>query len=267
MTKDGASLTLAVWQGSSVWGDIGVNLQKIETVAKQAADTNADLLVFPECFLTGYYKEGDLTEIAAQVDDRCMAALASVSETLDITLVVGTYELTEAGLYNSAFVFDPEIGIVGPYRKQMLYGEWEKKNFRPGTQPLVFCCRGLKVGVLICFDVEFPERVRELAQAGIDLLVVPTALMEPYDIVSTALVPTRALENGIFAAYSNRIDSEDNLRYVGLSCIVGPDGKELARAGSDQEGLIDGTIDADRLKSVRAEVFYLQELDDSQLSR
>ena len=108
MTKDGASLTLAVWQGSSVWGDIGVNLQKIETVAKQAADTNADLLVFPECFLTGYYKEGDLTEIAAQVDDRCIAALASVSETLDITLVVGTYELTEAGLYNSAFVFDPD---------------------------------------------------------------------------------------------------------------------------------------------------------------
>lgn len=260
MTRSDASLTLAIWQGASVSGNVAANLSQIKEIAQEAAKTEADILVFPECYLTGYYNEADLSEVALQVDDHCMSTLVSLAEKLRITLIIGAYELTEAGLYNSAFVFDPELGVVGPYRKQMLYGDWEKTNFKPGNQPLIFSCKGMKVGVLICFDVEFPERVRELARSDVELLVVPTALMEPYDIVSSALVPTRALENGVFVAYSNRIGSEDNLRYVGRSCIVGPDGKDLARAGPDQEGLIVGTIDVDTLKSVRAEVFYLREL-------
>jgi len=263
MTRCDASLTLAVWQGVSAPGNVEANLAKVEAVAKQAAKAQADLLVFPECFLTGYYSEADLTEIATKVDEQCLNALASVSERLGITLVVGTYELTEAELYDSAFVFAPNLGVVGPYRKQMLYGNWEKRSFKPGTQPLVFSCRGMKVGVLICFDVEFPERVRELAKPGIDLLVVPTALMESYSIVSSALVPTRALENGIYAAYANRTGREGTQSYVGQSCIVGPDGKDLARHGPDQEGLLVERIETAALKNTRSDVFYLGELNSS----
>lgn len=260
MTKGNASLTLAVWQGASEPGDVEKNLRKIEALAEQATDSNADLVVFPECFLTGYYTEADLVEIATKVDDHCLATLAAISERTGITLVVGAYELTEGGLYNSAFIFDPELGMVGAYRKQMLYGDWEKKNFEPGTQPLVFGCQGLKVGVLICFDVEFPERVRELAKSGAELLVVPTALMKPYGIVSTVMIPTRALENGIFAAYANRIGSEAGLEYVGGSCIVGPDGSDLARLGSDEAELLIEKIDLAELESVRTKVAYLEEL-------
>ena len=254
-------LTVALWQGDSVPGDIAANLARIEAAAEEAAEAGADLLVMPECFLTGYYFHADLSEIAARVDEGCMSALAALSQRLSLVLVVGSYELTEAGLYNAVIVFDPELGVIGPYRKRMLYGEWEKRSFRRGSQPLIFSCKGVKVGVLICFDVEFPERVRELATGGVELLVVPTALMEPYDKVTSLLVPARAYENGIFVAYANRVGSEEELTYLGGSCIVGPDGNHLARLGARDVGLASARIDTARIDVARAEVDYLGEMD------
>lgn len=128
------------------------------------------------------------------------------------------------------------------------------------SQPLIFSCKGVKVGVLICFDVEFPERVRELATGGVELLVVPTALMEPYDKVTSLLVPARAYENGIFVAYANRVGSEEELTYLGGSCIVGP-GNHLARLGAQDVGLAFARIDTARIGVARAEVDYLGEMD------
>ena len=91
---------------------------------------------------------------------------------------------------------------------------------------------GLKLGILICYDVEFAENVRLLALQGAELVAVPTANMVPYDFVCRALVPVRAYENHVFVAYANRCGREGGLEYVGLSCIVGPDGRDLARARS-----------------------------------
>ena len=91
---------------------------------------------------------------------------------------------------------------------------------------------GLKIGILICYDVEFPENVRRLALPGADLVAVPTAQMQPFAFVVRALVPARAYENQMFLAYANRCGREGELDYLGQSCIVGPDGVDLARAGA-----------------------------------
>ena len=89
--------------------------------------------------------------------------------------------------------------------------------------------------MLICYDVEFPENVRHLALLGADLVAVPTALMRPFDVVANILVPARAYENQVFVAYVDRCGSDAGFDYCGLSCVVGPDGTDLARAGRGEE--------------------------------
>jgi 5-aminopentanamidase len=257
--RDG-ELKLAVWQGAGTAGDIAANIIEIAAIAKQAAASGVDLLVFPECFLTGYYSPADISHIAVKVDATCLNDLSRIAAECGLTLVVGSYALSETGVQNATFVFSPDIGLIGSYRKQMLYGDWEKTSFRPGTQPFVFDCKGIKVGVLICFDVEFPEKVRQQALLGAELLVVPTALMEPYDIVSKAVVPTRALENGIYVAYANRNGTEGDFNYVGNSCIVGPDGADLARANSTETALMIASVQRSTVSDVRADISYLDEL-------
>lgn len=91
---------------------------------------------------------------------------------------------------------------------------------------------GIKIGILICYDVEFPEAVRALALAGAELIAVPTALIRPFDIVARTLVPARAFENQVYVAYAGMCGREGDQGYCGLSCIVGPDGQALARAGT-----------------------------------
>jgi 5-aminopentanamidase len=105
----------------------------------------------------------------------------------------------------------------------------------PGASLAIFpemFLTGYNIGILICYDVEFPEAVRALALAGAELIAVPTALIRPFDIVARTLVPARAFENQVYVAYAGMCGSEAGLGYCGLSCIVGPDGQDLARAGT-----------------------------------
>ncbi len=98
--------------------------------------------------------------------------------------------------------------------------------------------------------------MRALALAGADLVAVPTALMRPYEVVARTVVPARAYENQVYVAYANRSGREAELAYCGESCVVGPDGVDLARAGSGDELLL-AEIDPARLASSRADNTHL----------
>ena len=139
------------------------------------------------------------------------------------------------------------VRAFADYRKCHLFGELDRAMFRAGSGPsaLVDLC-GVRIGLLICYDVEFPESVRLLALAGADLVAVPTALMDPFEVVARTVVPARAIENQVFLAYANRCGREGDLRYCGQSCVVGPDGADLARAGRGEE-LILAELDLERL--------------------
>jgi len=118
---------------------------------------------------------------------------------------------------------------------------------------------GLKVGLLICYDIEFPEASRMLALAGAELISVPTALMEPYCRTTRIIIPTRAYENQLFVAYVNRCGTEADLTYCGLSCVVGPDGEDLVRAGKT-EGLFFAEIDVSAIAAAKEGNPYLADL-------
>ena len=117
---------------------------------------------------------------------------------------------------------------------------------------------GLTLGLLICYDVEFPEAVRHQVLAGADLIVVPTALSQPHDFVAQTLIPTRAYENQCFIAYVNHSGVEGVLNYCGKSVIAAPDGESLARAGQDETLLI-ADINPEDYAALRRQVPYLRD--------
>lgn len=258
---DGALLNIGIWQDSGTTGDVATNLSIIEKAAKQAGASNIELLIFPECFLTGYYQTTNIMELARSVDDNLIAELGRISKAEGVALVVGTYEIADDKLYNAALFVSPFGGLAAKYRKRALYGSWEQTTFSRGEGPTVVDYNGWRIGLLICFDIEFPELVRELAVQNVDIVVVPTALMEPYDNVAQKLVPTRALENQIFVAYANRIGHEHEFAYIGQSCIAGPMGETIALAPKETGCLLQAQINRDaKLKSQKF-FTYVHELN------
>ncbi|AOV16202.1 hypothetical protein BJI67_03170 [Acidihalobacter aeolianus] len=249
-------ITVGIWQDNGITGSVERNLAIIGTAAEQAREKNVEVLVFPECFLTGYYQAPErVRTVAREVTDEVLGAIAEVARRTGVALVVGSYEKTPEGIFNAAHFFAPGASRPITYRKRALYGDWEKSIFKRGNGPVLFDYKGIRFSILICFDIEFPELLRETALQHAEIVLVPTALMAPYDNVPKLMIPTRAIENGIHVVYANRVGEEGDLSFVGLSCIAGPRGP-IAVAGRRTE-LLSETIDDGRVSDA---VDYLHEL-------
>ncbi|MBA3325374.1 MAG: carbon-nitrogen hydrolase family protein [Rhodobacteraceae bacterium] len=251
-------MRLALWQGEGVSGDIQATLAETARVAAAAARSGADLLVFPEGFLTGYYLPDLAPGRLGSVED-ALAEVSGVAARTEIGIVMGSHTDDDRTLRNAAVVFDATGAEIGRYCKRSLFGRWEKATFAPGRDMLLFDCAGLSVGVAICYDVEFPELIRPYAQHRADLVVVPTALMAPHDRIARQVVPVRALENQVFLAYCNRTGVESDLNFVGLSCICGPRGQVITSASGSPELLLAELSQSD-LAHEREENSYLRDL-------
>lgn len=252
-------MKLAVYQGEAAGGGIEGQLDHLADIAERAAEAGARLLVLPEMYLTGYHIGPDaVAGLAEPVDGPSARRAAEIAKSAGIAFLYGYPERGENGrIYNAALLIDRDGRTLANHRKTHLFGDIDKNAFSPGEgPPTLALLDGMKLGILICYDVEFPEAVRLLALEGADLIAVPTALMTPYDFIAKSLVPARAYENQVFLAYANRAGKEQELTYLGQSCIVGPDGVELARAGLGDD-LIIADLDMPRLQKSRAINTYL----------
>jgi predicted amidohydrolase len=249
-------MRLAVYQGPGASGDMPANLATLRRIALEAANEEARLVVFPELFVTGYNLGPRLRDLAEPVDGPSLRAIGAAKEA-DIALLSGFCERAGERLFNSAVLVERDGSPRAVHRKCHLYGSVESALFTPGEALTLADLDGLRLGILICYDVEFPEAVRALALAGAELIAVPTTLMVPCDVVPRTLVPARAAENQVFLAYANRTGVEGELRYVGQSRIVGPDGTVLARAGRDEERLLIADLDPAAIIRARSEHCYL----------
>src|SRR5918993_274093 len=152
----------------------------IDTVRRVAAQhPEADLIAFPELFLSGYTVT-DVDGLAVRLDDPELESLADVAREHSTALIVGAAERVSDGVANSAICMDERGDLVAVYHKVQLYGGDESDAFVAGDELLVAELCGVKVGLMICFDVEFPEVARALARAGAELLVTISANMEPF---------------------------------------------------------------------------------------
>ncbi|MEV5980623.1 carbon-nitrogen hydrolase family protein [Streptomyces sp. NPDC052114] len=249
----------ALLQSSGQLGSVAENLAALDEAAARAAAAGAGLLVAPELFLTGYAIGDDIARLAEPADGASAKAIAEIAARHDVGVVYGYPERAGESVFNSAQLIGPDGIRLANYRKTHLFGGFERGAFTPGEQPVVQAeLGGVRVGLMICYDVEFPENVRAHALAGTDLLVVPTAQMHPFQFVAESVVPVRAFENQLYVAYVNRVGPEGEFEFVGLSTLAGPDGIARARAGRGED-LVFGDVDPEFLSASRENNPYLRD--------
>ncbi|MFD5429954.1 carbon-nitrogen hydrolase family protein [Streptomyces sp. NPDC127084] len=252
-------LRTALLQSSGTPGDIAKNLEILDTHAADAAAAGAGLLVSPEMFLTGYAIGDGIHRLAETADGTSAQAVAEIARRHGIAVVYGYPERAGEQVHNAAQLIGPDGTRLANYRKTHLFGSFEQEWFTPGEEQVVQAeLGGIRVGLLICYDVEFPENVRAHALAGTELLLVPTALMNPFRFVAEKLLPVRAFESQLYIAYANRTGPEGEFDFAGLSCLAGPDGIARTRAGHGDE-LVLADADPDFLAASRAANPYLSD--------
>lgn len=248
------ALRIAVCQTEGCFAHKSGALRLLAEEARQAKADGVDILVLPELFLTGYNLGPERVAVLAEpVDGPSLEAAREIAREAGIALCFGFPERVGDAIANAAILIGADGEIVLRYRKVHLFGEIDRAMFAVQGQAFpVATYRGIRLGLAICYDVEFPETVRLLALAGAEAVLVPTALMEPYDVVPRAVIPSRGYENQVYIAYANHCGTEDGLRYIGRSCVAGPDGALLAMAGTGPER-ISADIDPAHVASVRVQ--------------
>ena len=266
------SLTLALYQCAPQPLDVAGNLQRLHDAAQRARAQGAQLLVCPEMFLTGYAIGAAAVHALARSADPAQersyaAAVAQIAQQTSMDIVYGYPERSDEGaVYNAAQWMSVQGHVRLNYRKSHLYGELDAQQFSPAPASAALAeLRGWHIGLMICYDVEFPEAPRLAALAGADVLLVPTANMEPNDFVPQRLVPVRAFENQIALAYANFAGTEGGLIYNGQSLICGADGVVLSQAGRSPDFIV-ATLEPEALDRARQQQTHLQDLRAWQIS-
>ena len=237
-------MKIALWQTAGFAADVAANLATLPATAGAAASAGAALLLCPECWLCGYHIGAAVSTLAQSADGPAAQRIAAIARQHGIAIAYG-YAEREAGsglIYNSVQVIGADGAVLSHYRKTHLFGADERCAYRAGDRfapPFEFA--GFNVGLLICYDVEYPEAVRSLALMGADVVLIPTALTDEYAAVPQFIVPARSIENQLYIAYCNHAGVENGMRFLGGSCLTGMDGNALAAAGVG-EALIIGEI-------------------------
>jgi predicted amidohydrolase len=231
---------VAAWQCQPGPLDTEGNLRRLDEACASAAAQGVEVLVTPEMFASGYGITADQALRLAEDAGPTETAVAQLARDYQLAICYGHPERAPGGrVRNAATLVGPDGVVRGRHRKVHLYGDFDRSLFAPGTEPpRAVDFDGARVGMLICYDVEFPEAVRHLAVGGAKLVLVPTANMKGFDHVQQVLVRARACENGCGVVYANYCGADDVFEYNGLSVICGPDGEVLAQAGPEAEQLL-----------------------------
>lgn len=271
------ALTVALAQMAPVKADVPRNLDTIADLCRQSSREGADLVVFPEGAVTGYFLEGGVLEHALTGEDLLVEVRKRFKPDRSLDVLVGFYEKDGGNLFNSAayLELDAKGGrIVHVYRKFFLptYGVFDEERFvSRGTELGVFDTRFGKLGVLICEDVWHSILPTLCALRGAQLILIPSAspargfsneLPENHDRYRRML---RAIgeEHGVWCANAHLCGFEGGKGFVGGSFFVDPFGKVVAESPIQEEHLLLATVDLDLIEVARAQTPLISDLKSS----
>jgi len=246
-------------------GDKVGNLKKIEQAAVRAQKQGAELLILPELSLTGYVVRDQIYELAEEIPGPSVKRIEAFAKKAGLHIIFGMPELsknTQATLHNTAVLVGPK-GFIGKYRKMYLPTHSifeEKRYFRPGYQPAVFDTDLGKIGLIVCYDIYFPEVVRLTRLEGAQLIVCISASPAVRRTFFEVLTTARAIENTAFLAFVNLAGIEDGLQFWGGSRLLGPNGRVLVQAKHDEADFVTAEIDYSDIRSIEAFIPVLKDL-------
>ena len=247
-------LRVALAQLNPTVGDLEGNGRKVIEWTERAREAGADLVAFPELFLTGYPPE-DLLLKPSFIRDNLRQLEKVAAAARGIAVVVGFVDM-EQDIYNAA-AFAAEGVVKGIYHKYYLpnYGVFdEERYFRRGARSPIFIHQGVRIGVSICEDAWYPSGpISVQALHGAELLVNING--SPYHAgkreARETMIRTRAMDSRAFMAWVNTSGGQDELVFDGNSVIYGPEGQVIAHAPSFEEALLVGDLDAGSVFSER----------------
>ena len=226
-------------------GEVEANLDRIGRAVAEAAAAGAVLAVLPEAAVTGYAFASleEARPVARRAGAVAHDVLAGLAEVHRMTLICGTLEAQGDEVFNAALVSTPD-GRRYTYRKMHLPYLGVDRFATPGPDaPSVFDAGGLRIGVLICYDLRFPEAARMCALDGADLMALPTNWPVGVDFHPGIFAPSRAAENHCYLLACDRVGTERGTTFIGRSVLIDYDGKQLAVASDTKEELLLGEID------------------------
>ena len=234
-------------------GRTGRNFASAEAMVRAAVDRDRpDVAVLPETWNSGFFPE-DLESAADRDGERTKAVFSPLARELNVNIVCGSVANKKAdGFYNTAYVFDRSGAVVAQYDKTHLFTpSGEHESFRAGSGLCRFTLEGHACGLIICYDIRFPELTRTLALEGVELLFVPAQWPAKRAMHLDTLARARAIENQMFLALCNSAASDTGCG--GHSAVIDPWGEYLAQAGEGEE-IITAEVDFSVIQGIRSSI-------------
>jgi predicted amidohydrolase len=253
-------ITVAVVQMQPRLYEVGDNLIRMtEFIEKICMEQRVDLIVFPELITTGYECGVRFTDLAEKVPGHAANLIAQQAAEFNTHIAFGmaVKEKVESILYNAALLVGPDGELIGDYRKVHPRGE-ERLAFRPGFRFSVLETDFGLVGLMLGWDMAFPEVARSLALDGAEILCLCASWERPHSEEWNAFALARAFENSVFVAAANRTGEEPSYSFFGQSMIVGPRGEVYSSMDEETEGYALARVDLDEVRRVREEYQLFQ---------
>lgn len=242
-------------QMQPVLGDKEKNTGKIFSFIKEAAQSNADLVLFPELALTGLSTKSRTNELAESISGPSVKKVQKWAREHNIKVIFGFPEAVNGNVYNSACFINHKGDIIGTHKKVHLWDE-EAKYYSGGDSFKVWDTKIGKIGIMICYDTQFSESARILAVKGAQMILIPTGNMSPFEFHQSFHIRCRAEENQLFVATTNLVGQEGSLHFFGESTAADPFGEILVKADQSEMGVM-VEFDLNKIHEARSNYNYL----------
>ncbi|MFI3291041.1 MAG: nitrilase-related carbon-nitrogen hydrolase [Opitutales bacterium] len=240
------------------------NIQEAKRLIKKALEEKAELIVFPEMFLSGFHY-GKNKEFLLKNRTFLKDELSKLAKEHNIAICGSTCAIDdEDNVYNRLYFFDENGEILAQYDKIHLFTLFnEDKHIKNGTQLISLDYKGLKFGLSICYDLRFPEMFRAMTFQGVDAFILPAGWPHPRLAHWQHLIRARAIENQAYFIAVNQGGTENfgmsDINYFGSSSVIDPWGETLAQAKLDEPDLLFAEIDPALAQKVRNKLNALQD--------
>lgn len=228
--------------------------ENILVIKECVEKTAADIVVFGELFLTGYKCSKNFTELAEGTTGKSVQKIAKIAKENNRYIIFGMPEKARNSIYNTAVLVHPN-GKISSYRKIFLphFGMFEERNyFNEGNKTEIFKTKFCKLGLMICYDIFFPEIAKCYALQGAELLVCISASPSQTKDYFERVMQARAVETTAFFLYVNLVGAEENMNFWGGSTVIGPKGDIKVRGEYFKESIIEYDIDLNEIPTARA---------------
>ena len=232
------------------------NLAHAETLIRRAAaEHTPDVIVLPETWNTGFMPEGDLAAASDTDAKTVRSRFSALARELNVNLVAGSVSNRRGGqIFNTACVFDRVGACLAEYDKTHPFTPMgEHEVYTPGDHLVTFTLDGVRCGLLICYELRFPELWRALALRGAEVFFLPAQWTAARQYHWETLTAARAIENQAFVVACNACGERGGVVYGGFSRMLDPWGKVLLQGGSGEEALC-AELDLARVHEIRSTI-------------